>query len=242
MSDHSDRSVRAPSLVVPVPDPTALTSIALAQAKEDLRREQSAMRELIEQRLNGIDALLELQGGELREIPSVNEDQREHVRREIEERCRAIGDHSSLEIIRVEQLAHEALEHLREVHEQKFMGIGTRFDERDERTAQAAQESRISLDAALAAAKEAVGAQQEANSTAIAKSEAATQKTIDALTASSAAANRSLDDKIADIKSRVDRGEGGGSVADKWRSTYIAVASVLMSAGAIITVIILHTH
>lgn len=224
------------------PDPTALTSLALSQAKEDLRREQAAMRELIEQRLNGIDSFLELYGIQLREIPAVNEEQREHVRREVADRVNASSDHSALEIHRVEQVAHEELNHLREVYEQKYIGIGTRFDERDERTAQAAQESRISLDAALAAAKEAVGAQQEANSTAIAKSEAATQKTIDALTASSAAANRSLDDKIADIKSRVDRGEGGGSVADKWRSTYIAVASVLMSAAAIITIVILHGH
>ena len=92
---------------------------------------------------------------------------------------------------------------------EKFQGIDNRFLERDTRTQQAADESRISLDAALAAAKEAVSEQNKANAQAIAKSEVATQKQIDALVALMGTSNQSLEDKIADIKSRIDRGEGG---------------------------------
>jgi hypothetical protein len=92
---------------------------------------------------------------------------------------------------------------------ERFEAVNTRFLERDTRTEQAAQESRISLDAALAAAKEAVSEQNKANTLAIGKSEAATQKQIDAMLAQMIASNKALDEKIADVKARLDRSEGG---------------------------------
>jgi hypothetical protein len=66
----------------------------------------------------------------------------------------------------------------------------------------------MSLDAALAAAKEAVAEQNKANAQAIAKAELATQKQIDAIALLMTNNTGSLEDKIADFKTRLDRGEG----------------------------------
>ena len=100
------------------------------------------------------------------------------------------------------------IKNVSDVSDQKFDAIDTRFVERDTRTAQAADESRISLDAALAAAKEAVSEQNKANALAIGKSELATQKQIDAMGEVMATSIKSLEDKIADATKRLDRGEG----------------------------------
>jgi hypothetical protein len=95
-----------------------------------------------------------------------------------------------------------------DVTDQKFNAVGQRFEERDTRTEQAAQESRISLDAALAAAKEAVSEQNKANAQAIAKSEVATQKQIDAQATLSSTSFAAMNDKLADMRTRLDTGGG----------------------------------
>jgi cobalamin biosynthesis Mg chelatase CobN len=92
--------------------------------------------------------------------------------------------------------------------DEKFAGISRQLEERDERTRTAAQESRISLDAALSAAKEAVQEQNNANSKSISKSEEATAKQLDSLAQLMRTSNQSLDEKIGALKERLDRGEG----------------------------------
>src|ERR1035438_5626536 len=86
---------------------------------------------------------------------------------------------SAVAALRVEVMSE--IRRVNDVTDQKFDAVKQQFEERDTRTEQAAQESRISLDAALAAAKEAVGEQNKSNALSIAKSEGATQKQIDAL-------------------------------------------------------------
>jgi hypothetical protein len=100
------------------------------------------------------------------------------------------------------------IKNVADVSNERFSGIATQFLERDTRTEQAAQESRISLDAALAAAKEAVSEQNKANSLAIGKSEDATKERLDALQLLFSTSNKSLEDKISDAKSRLDSGGG----------------------------------
>jgi hypothetical protein len=136
-----------------------------------------------------------------------------------------------------------------DVNQEKFASVETRFAERDTRAAQAADESRISLDAALAAAKEAVSLQNEANSQAIAKSEVATQKQIDALLAQVATSNKSLEDKITDLKGRLDRGEGtdrgvaesttAARAQSNWTTTQLVTIGVLVVGTATAIVIAL---
>ena len=65
--------------------------------------------------------------------------------------------------------------------EEKFNSVQTQFRERDTRTEQTSKDSKVAVDAALQAAKEAVGEQNKSSALAIAKSEAATTKQIDSI-------------------------------------------------------------
>lgn len=100
--------------------------------------------------------------------------------------------------------------HLRNLHQEKFDSITTQFVERDVRTEQTAAGVKIAVDAALQAAKEAVGEQNRSFALATAKSEAATTKQIDAQALSIQTAYKGLDDKIIDMKDRLTRIEAMG--------------------------------
>jgi hypothetical protein len=138
------------------------------------------------------------------------------------------------------------IENIRDVTTEKFDAVNSRFVERDVRTEQTAMESRISLDAALAAAKEAVAEQNKANAQAIGKSETATQKQIDAMVQLMTTSNNSLEDKIADIKSRLDRGEGrdtgSANASTDRRSDIGAIIAAIAVMVTIIGLIIVAFH
>lgn len=117
-------------------------------------------------------------------------------------------------ITRVPTDTDKQISHLKELHDEKFEGVEKQFKERDVRTEQSAIATKIAVDAALQAQKEAASAQNDSNAAAIAKSEAATTKQIDGIVALIASNNKGLDEKIADIKGRLDRGEGKTSISD----------------------------
>jgi hypothetical protein len=175
---------------LPIPDPTRLTTQLVDRAL-------AAFREVMETRLAGMDRATRLLAEALDKSMADKRDDHARIRGDSDRQAAAQREYI---LSRVERVADISLE--------KFASIETRFVERDTRTAQAANESRVSLDAALAAAKEAVSLQNEANSQAITKSEVATQKQIDALLTQVATTNKSLEDKITDLKGRLDRGEG----------------------------------
>lgn len=115
---------------------------------------------------------------------------------------------------RLEQLAATReimmaqLEIVRAVGDERFAAVAVQFGERDIRTEKAAQEARISLDAALAAAKEAVGEQNKSNTLAIDKSDRNTKEKIDSLVIQISTSIDSLNDKILELRRAVDRSEG----------------------------------
>jgi Fe2+ transport system protein B len=96
-----------------------------------------------------------------------------------------------------------AIRQLRELHEEKFRSIAIQFAERDTRTEQTSKDSKVAVDAALQAAKEAVGEQNKSNALAIAKSEAAFTKQIDQIGTIIDTLAKGLDGKIDDIKTRL---------------------------------------
>jgi hypothetical protein len=98
--------------------------------------------------------------------------------------------------------------HLQRVHEEKFSSIETQFKERDTRTEQTSRDSKVAVDAALQAAKEAVGEQNKSNSLAIAKSEAAVTKQIDQIVMLISSGQAATNDKLDDVKARVLMLEG----------------------------------
>ena len=164
---------------LPPVDPTKLTTDAVNAAKEDLRRE-----------IKEAERLRIIEHTTLHNLVFAAIDARKE-------------DTQALRI--------EVLSNSRRVEEGvvlRFNAVDQRFTERDTRTEQAAQESRISLDAALAAAKEAVGEQNKSNNQSISKSETSTMKLIEGLQVLMSTNTDATNDKIADLRTRLDRGEG----------------------------------
>lgn len=177
--------------VLPVPDPTSLTT-------DQLRREIQALRELLEARL--------VAQGDLIKALSLRTDGRQetvdvtvgHLRDLL------ISNLKNVEV-KIDQLGAVSLE--------RFLRIDTQFVERDKRTDQLSTADKTAVAAALQAAKEAVGAQNTSNSIAIAKSESATQESIKQLGTLLSSASQATNDKIGDLRARLDRGEGGSAGA-----------------------------
>jgi hypothetical protein len=214
-----DQRDRAPSIPgnLPVPDPTVLTTQLVDRAL-------AAYREVVEVRLDGMDEATHLLANELTLARQTN-DARDLRSRE--DRDRAVNA--------LREVLTGNIKNVSDVTLEKFNAVDTRFQERDTRTQQAADESRISLDAALAAAKEAVSEQNKANTEAIRKSELATQKQIDSLIALMTTANKSVEDKISDLKSRLDRGEGQSSgVAETHSENRLNTGQILVALSVII--------
>ncbi len=124
--------------------------------------------------------------------------------------------------------------HLRSLHAEKFESIQTQFRERDVRTEQTSRDSKTAVDAALSAAKEAVGAQTQASDRAIAKSEAGTTKQIDQLGVLIQTTTAGLDAKISDIKDRLLLIEGRGSGYTASWAVGVALVSVLIGVGGFV--------
>lgn len=181
---------------VPVPDPTALTTAALIREIDSLRERTShdtlLLRELIETRIDGNDTAVQLLRTTTDKFPyKINE-----------------------AIKQLQDLHNERFRSLDALIDIRFDSIDTQFAERDKRTEQLSLADKTAIAAALQAQKEAAGAQNESNTTANNKMEASFAKLIDQTQTLLQAVTRNTDDKINDIKSRLDKGEGRTSVSD----------------------------
>lgn len=130
-----------------------------------------------------------------------------HIAREIIE-TRLVGLEKEVEakqtnIEKISEIIKNAVAHLKELHEEKFGSIQTQFNERDTRTEQTSRDSKVAVDAALQAAKEAVGEQNKSFSQAIQKSETITSKQIEQIGILIANMQKAFDDKIDDMKERI---------------------------------------
>ena len=105
---------------------------------------------------------------------------------------------------RYPDFVHQAVGRLQELHEEKFRSIEVQFKERDTRTEQTSRDSKVAVDAALSAQVKSVDAQNISNSLAISKSEAGFTKQIDQIGALIGATGKATDDKIDDIKTRLN--------------------------------------
>lgn len=91
----------------------------------------------------------------------------------------------------------------RELMDEKFRSVQVQFAERDERALRESRDNKVAVDAAFAAQKEAAAEQNKSNTLAIDKSEKATNESINKLGEAATAANKSLSDKIEDVKTLV---------------------------------------
>ncbi len=179
----------------------------------------AATRELLETRLDGMDRATQLNKEQMDKFPQM-----------IDERIH------SIEKIRDEKFS---------TVNEKFRSIETQFKERDTRSEQSSKDSKVAVDAALQAAKEAVGEQNKSNALAIAKSETAFTKQLDQIIALITATNKASDEKINDLKGRLDRGEGvkAQAVENKGQMNWLVGAvisgiALLISLGVLIVLMI----
>jgi hypothetical protein len=179
-------------------DPSLLTT-------QQLWREISALKELLESKIEGLETAIKVAHEDLVRVPTEVQKQ--------------VGS-------------------LKELHDEKFKGIEERFKERDSRTQVVAELNQKAIDAALQAAKEIVGVQTQASNDAIAKSEAATTKQIDAQGILINATEKTLDDKIGAVKETVtiieSRTTGGNAV---WAWLFGAAGAAIGIVAIIISVV-----
>ena len=190
---ESSPAIAAPATVSrPDPDPTTLTTQALY-------REINQVQALLHSEMEGLAGRLDAR------ITSVDHGL---------DRLRLIID-------REPELTNQLVSNLKSIHEEKLSSIQVQFIERDVRTDQTSRDSKVAVDAALQAAKEAVEKQNASSALAIAKSESATTKQIDTqgiliTTATTSlneridAASATMNSKIDDLKDRLNRMEGMG--------------------------------
>lgn len=188
----------------PVPDPTVLTT-------QQLQREIGMSREFVEARISGFRDVLETR---------------------LDAMDKAIGllhEHNSSTPDHIKDMVGQ----LQFLHEEKFRSIGSQFLERDTRTEQTSRDSKVAVDAALQAAKEAVGEQNKSNAMAIAKSEATFTKQIDQIGTLITTLQKGLDDKIDDIKGRLGSIESTRKGIGEMWGVLVGLAGLAIAVAAI---------
>lgn len=147
---------------------------------------------------------------------------------------------ANLAIMSTQDIFSEKIRSLTETVGVFKTSVNERFELGDVQTEKAARDVKSAVDAAFAAAKEAVGEQNKSNALSISKSEAATIKTIDQLTENLRlsvkntddkieAMRKTTDDKMADLKDRLVAMEARTQVSDP--STSMALRDMSSSIG-----------
>jgi hypothetical protein len=215
----ADDPRNGPGELLPRPDPSRLTT-------DQLRRELSALREILQARLDGMDAATKLLSETVNRTPTVIQTEISHLRELMNEKLGSLGGQA----------------------EEKFASIGLQFAERDIRTQQASTASSQALAAALQAAKEAVFEQAQAAAKAAEKTELSFTKQIDQIGLRIDTVIKGYDDRLTELKERIDRGEGQSAGASGERTeqrlaigSVVAVIGAIIGAAAIIVTIILAT-
>jgi len=198
-----------------VPGPAYLTT-------EELRRDVSALREILQARLDGMDRATVVLSETVNRTPTIIQTEISHVRELMNEKLAKIDGEAA----------------------EKFRSIEQQFAERDVRTEQSATASASALAAALQAAKEAVFEQAQAAAKAAEKTELSFTKQIDAIGLQIKTVSDGFGDRIGELKERIDRGEGNSAGASGQRTetrlNMASVVSLALLAISVVTFIILY--
>lgn len=162
-AESPPRGYQASGGLVPVPDPTLLTT-------QSLQREIAALKELFTTELKSIDQRIS----------------------EVSAYSRARNEDIRSASTTLQALLEEKIDKLSAVCIEKFAGVAAQFAERDTRTDQRAGDTKLAVDAAFAAAKEAT-----------AKIEAGFTKQIDGMTQILDSKTANLGGNIDDLKQRM---------------------------------------
>jgi hypothetical protein len=203
---------------IPIPDPTALTSAAVTAATDQWRRELEAVRDTIGHQIDTVNGTLTARLDASDTAAAL--------------RLQALHD--------VRPQTERLIAHQRELIDERFRGVDQRFDERDVRSEQEKKAAKEALDAALLAQKESVAQQNAANTTAATKSEISFTKQFDQIGTLVATMERSINDRITELKERIDRGEGGTAGSATTRAdTRLNIGQVVGALGVLVAVVAL---
>jgi len=156
-----------------------------------------------------------------------------------------VARHRYEDLRRVPTETDRQIVHLKELVNEKFIGIQKQLEDRDIRCQVSDDAAKMAVNTALQAQKEALQAQKEAasaqndsNGAAIAKSEDAMIKQIDGILALLNSSTTGTNDKIIAIHARLDRGDGfnkGGQEtrAESRLATGVVVAVISVAVMAI---------
>jgi hypothetical protein len=208
----------------PVPDPTTLTTQQLSAAI-------AGLRDVFEVRLKGMDKAIDLLQETSSRSPTLAEIWARHDEKFI--------------------ASSAALKGERDISDQKFLRVDQQFIQIEKLAAQLKIAGDTAVAAALQAQKEAAGEQTKSSAAAISKSEAATGESIKQLQTLFNTSISGLVTQIADLKSRLDKGEGGQAgqttaradvrteAADS-RGQAFGIIGVATSVMAMVLVVLLH--
>jgi hypothetical protein len=146
------------------------------------------------------------------------------------------------EIAALREFVLGEIRHVGELSNERFKAVDEQFYAVSERTKEQKEDGRLALDAAFQSAKDAVALQTEASDKAIAKSEAATTKQIDALGIVVEKSSQAKDEKIEDLKSRLDKLEGRKEGISASTALILALVGALASIAVVITVVVALTQ
>ena len=159
--------------------------------------------------------------------------------RTLEQSRQAVEALKELQSVRIDGLEKEA-EHLREQLSTEIAHLARLMDEKFKGVADQFASNAVALAAALLAQKTSVNEQNISSAASVAKSDAAVTKQIDAIGALIDASGKSTDDKIDDLKSRVQSIEGHSKGStDTW--AYIVGIGGLVIA-AVTVIVMLNSH
>lgn len=189
-----------------------LASDPSALTAQMILREVSSLEKLTTQRMDAIERAVEVAHNDLVRVPT-----------DVQKSVTAL---------------RELLESRFNVTEEKFRSIQVQFTERDVRTEQTQRDSKVAVDAALQAAKEAVGEQNRSSALAISKSELSTNKQLDQLQLLISAVREGLNVSIIEVKERIARVESVAQGRTEEKVTqrddskmWIALAGLLVAIG-----------
>jgi hypothetical protein len=201
------------SEIIPNPDPSLITGLAIDRAVGNSER-------VINARIDGMQKAVEVFQADLTRVPTTLD--------------RSVGGLRELlesQINGLRSVIFEKISKLAEVTDERFAGVAAQFSERDTRTDQRAGDTKLAVDAAFAAAKEAT-----------AKIESGFSKSIDSTQDLLKTTTKATDDKISDIKDRLtsmeSRTQGISAERSDNRALILSVISIGVSVAVVLVMIL----
>jgi hypothetical protein len=215
-TDDSARAVAA-RVIIPNPDPSVMTTVQLDRAIGGVTENFAGQLRAVAVRVDGMEKAATLMHEDMVRVPTV-------LDREIKS---------------ARELLEAKLANIFDVVTERFARVDVMFSEGSRREKDLSVARDLALTNALNAAKEAVAEQNKANTAAITKSEISFSEQLKQLANTADQAYRSINEKIDDVKSRLDKGEGGVSGAQSSRSEsrldYGQLMTFVMAAVALVS-------